>query len=219
MATPRNGLQSGNQSGASQSPESASLPWVSYASHLALIMLDSDGRIVAANNTGKQMLLHGIILRSKRGFLSTDSVYGSALMGSVQRVLRTPGCDYSGFPMFLAPGRLPVSVVVRPHKNGNVAAMVAVFDPNQDLWLDKKILTLLYGMTATETTVASGLVRGMNLAEIAKTCEMAMSTARTHLKRLFQKTGARKQSDLMLILLTSSACCDQCVPASDWLPQ
>jgi len=39
------------------------------------------------------------------------------------------------------------------------------------------------------------------LPQIAATMAVAMATARTHLKRIYQKTGCRNQADLVRVIL------------------
>lgn len=191
--------------------------WVSYSAHVALILLDTSGRIVAANSRGKCMLMEECILHSDKGYLSTDVRYRNALRESIRRVLATPPTECSGFTMSVSPVGLPLSLVVRPHKSGNAAAVVEVSDPNQNPKPDKQMLMMLYGVTATEAAIASALLSGLNVAETARLCAMTVNTVRTHLKRLFQKTGARRQAELILILLASSASFDPCQPAGEWL--
>jgi DNA-binding CsgD family transcriptional regulator len=206
-----------NQSLARLRDVSPSSQWVSYSASLAIILLDREGRIVAANTRGKVMLLQEGVLRNDRGYLSIQGHYRAALRESVRQVLGVPPADCSGFSMCISPVRLPVSVIVKPHKNGNAAAVVAVSDPNEKLVPDIRVLMMLYGVTATEGAVASALVSGLNVAETAKAHAMTVNTVRTHLKRLFEKTGARRQAELILIILSSSACFDPCQPAADWL--
>jgi DNA-binding CsgD family transcriptional regulator len=196
---------------------SSSSQWVSFSANLAIILLDEGGRIVAANTRGRFMLLQQEVLRNEHGYLSTQGHYRTALRESVRQVLGTPPVECSGFNMCVSPVRLPVSVIVKPHKNGNAAAVVAVSDPNEKLIPDIRVLMMLYGVTATEGVVASALVSGLNVAETAKAHDMTVNTVRTHLKRLFEKTGARRQAELILIILSSSACFDPCQPAADWL--
>ncbi len=53
------------------------------------------------------------------------------------------------------------------------------------------------GMTPTEQRVLELVCRGMNAVEAAAALGIARSTVRTHLQRLFQKTGTARQSELV----------------------
>jgi|SRR6185437_2217875 DNA-binding CsgD family transcriptional regulator len=55
-------------------------------------------------------------------------------------------------------------------------------------------------LTPRETEVAALLAAGRNSKEAARTLRIAIGTVRTHLKSLFEKTGARSQTALALKL-------------------
>jgi len=55
----------------------------------------------------------------------------------------------------------------------------------------------LYDLSASESRVVSLLVQGRNTKEIASSLHVADSTLRTHLKRIFSKTGTRHQAELV----------------------
>lgn len=58
----------------------------------------------------------------------------------------------------------------------------------------------LFGLTETEAKFASALASGLSLAEAAEEQHVRISTARTHLARIFQKTGVRQQSQVAALL-------------------
>ncbi len=63
----------------------------------------------------------------------------------------------------------------------------------------------LYGLTAAQTQLAELLARGHDLALAAEKLGVSINTLRTHLQRLFDKTGARTQSALVGIILSADA--------------
>jgi DNA-binding CsgD family transcriptional regulator len=58
----------------------------------------------------------------------------------------------------------------------------------------------IYGLTKTEARLATHLARGKSLAEYCMTNAVTANTARTHLKRVFDKTGTRRQAQLASLL-------------------
>lgn len=66
--------------------------------------------------------------------------------------------------------------------------------------LDRELVASAFGFTATEADVAAGLLAGETLDEIAKRRGVAITTVRTHLAKLFEKTDTRRQPELILIL-------------------
>ncbi|MGO4175064.1 helix-turn-helix transcriptional regulator [Bosea sp. TAF32] len=58
----------------------------------------------------------------------------------------------------------------------------------------------LFDLTDTEAKFASALASGLSLTEAAMAQGVRISTARTHLARIFQKTNTRQQSQLVSLL-------------------
>lgn len=58
----------------------------------------------------------------------------------------------------------------------------------------------LFDLTDTEAKFASALANGASLADAAEAQRVRISTARTHLARIFQKTDTRQQSQLVSLL-------------------
>jgi DNA-binding CsgD family transcriptional regulator len=54
-----------------------------------------------------------------------------------------------------------------------------------------------FGLTKAEQCLLDILARGASLPDAAQMLGVARSTARTHLQRLFDKTGKRRQVDLL----------------------
>ncbi|MCU1259206.1 MAG: putative transposase [Bryobacterales bacterium] len=63
--------------------------------------------------------------------------------------------------------------------------------------LAPEILALKLGLTKAETTFASLLAAGLSVVQICGRLRIHESTARTHLRHLYQKTGARRQAELV----------------------
>lgn len=54
-----------------------------------------------------------------------------------------------------------------------------------------------YGLTQAEQRLLRVLFDGISLPDAARCLGVARTTARTHLQRLFEKTGTRRQADLL----------------------
>ncbi|MCF4128261.1 helix-turn-helix transcriptional regulator [Methylobacterium sp. SyP6R] len=61
-------------------------------------------------------------------------------------------------------------------------------------------LRTLFGLTRAEAQVGAGLAHGGCLAEIAAELGISVTTARTHVARIFLKTGTRQQSQLVALV-------------------
>lgn len=79
--------------------------------------------------------------------------------------------------------------------------VIFLCDPKQKEISDPKILMETYGLTRSEAIVAAMIVDGHSLEDIAEELGVEMSTARSHLKRVFAKTETHRQSDLVRMLM------------------
>lgn len=62
-----------------------------------------------------------------------------------------------------------------------------------------------YGITPAEARLLVCLTQGMALAEAAEIQGISLATARTHIARVFDKTGTRSQADLMRLAISALA--------------
>jgi DNA-binding CsgD family transcriptional regulator len=59
----------------------------------------------------------------------------------------------------------------------------------------------LYALTPTEARWADLLLQGLEVREVADEMQTTLETTRFHLKRVLAKTGARRQTELMRLML------------------
>lgn len=74
--------------------------------------------------------------------------------------------------------------------------------------LDERRLELaawVYSLSPAQQRIAALVAEGLPLTEIADRLEITPNTARTHLNRIFDKTGVRTQPALVRILLTAAS--------------
>jgi DNA-binding CsgD family transcriptional regulator/ketosteroid isomerase-like protein len=62
----------------------------------------------------------------------------------------------------------------------------------------------VFGLSPVQKRLAAHVAEGLTLAEIAATMKITRATARTHLERIFIKTGVHSQSALLRLLLLAS---------------
>ena len=86
-------------------------------------------------------------------------------------------------------------------------AMAAVFcsDPDAVIGRLSQRLEALYRLTPAEGQLTEALVNGQSLQEYAQARCVTMNTLRMQLKSAAAKTGAKRQSDLVRIVLTGPA--------------
>lgn len=101
-------------------------------------------------------------------------------------------------PLLLAISAMPTS------GTGGRLATVQIIDPAAELALPLETLSLHYDLTRVEVRLIEQLVRGKTLVEAATAMRLKEQTARTYLKHIFQKTGLRRQVELVRMVLAGA---------------
>jgi DNA-binding CsgD family transcriptional regulator/PAS domain-containing protein len=106
----------------------------------------------------------------------------------------------------LARTSLQVAVVpeperYRPAESGS-CALVFVSDPSSRPRPRAALMRALYGLTPAEARLADLLLEGLEVREAAERVGTTLETARFHLKRVLAKTGCRRQTELMRLMLS-----------------
>jgi len=83
---------------------------------------------------------------------------------------------------------------------GAAGAMLFIFDPEGHSEIDGEWLRTLYGLTPAEAKLATLFSIGLSPIEAAQELGITVNTARTHLKRLYSKTGTSRQPELVHLL-------------------
>ncbi len=78
-------------------------------------------------------------------------------------------------------------------------------DAERRIDISADVLRLLYDLTDAEARLFNRLVKGCSVREIADAFGITETTIRTQLKHLLNKTGARRQSELVRMALTGPA--------------
>jgi len=105
------------------------------------------------------------------------------------------------------PPRRPLQMAITPFQSRNVlvddrpAALVFLSDPEARPASRAEILRALYRLTPAECRLADLLAQGCDTASSAGQLAMTVETARFHIKSIFRKTGARRQSELVRLIL------------------
>ncbi|WP_428491947.1 helix-turn-helix transcriptional regulator [Rhodopila sp.] len=84
-------------------------------------------------------------------------------------------------------------------------AIIFVRDPERAPSAPPSHLRQVYGLTPAEAAVTMEIVRGGGLQSAASAMGISLSTARTHLQRVFQKTGTHRQGELVRLVVELQA--------------
>jgi DNA-binding CsgD family transcriptional regulator len=83
-------------------------------------------------------------------------------------------------------------------------ALVLIIDPEDEPELPAALLRRLYHFTEAEVEVALHIMRGADPKHISEQLSVSLTTVRTHLQHVFDKTGTHRQAELVRLLLTLS---------------
>jgi DNA-binding CsgD family transcriptional regulator/PAS domain-containing protein len=78
--------------------------------------------------------------------------------------------------------------------------MILVTEARPDCRVDPAVLQALFGLTPSESRLASALASGTSLETFAAGAAISPYTARAHLRAVFSKTGVNRQAELVAIL-------------------
>ena len=104
----------------------------------------------------------------------------------------------------------PLTILVSPAPMhdwfglGVPVALVLIKDPAAPAG-SAAVLRQLFNLTAREAELALALVEGRTETEFAAMRGISHNTAHAHMKNLMTKTGCRRQSELVALLLKSAA--------------
>jgi len=174
-----------------------------------VVLVDADAAIIHANRAARAMLAAGSPIRSERGQLRTWLPETSAALRAA--VAKAAGEEAAiggagiGVPAPQAEGE-PALIHVLPLMRGDVRARIA---PRASAALfitpaadgigapPAAALAALFDLSGAEVRTLERLLAGDSPAEAADTLGIAVTTVRTHLAHIFDKTGTSRQADLI----------------------
>lgn len=183
---------------------------------IGVVIVDNYARVLIVNRRAAEILAEGDGLSSgPSGLQAANPRQTTTLRNLVAAAAATSKgvAIYPGgvFKLERSSLKSPLSIRVvplPPHSclvdNVRSAAAV-VFVSNPDARPTVSHLVALYCLTPAEERLAAELIQGQTLEEIAAALQISRNTAATHLKSIFQKTGTRRQADLVGLLLGSVA--------------
>jgi len=174
-----------------------------------VLFVDSGARITHANAAARAMIADGAVLRAANGRLvANDPEVTRALRdiflaaGSGDAAVGVKGV---AVPLVARDGEhyvahvLPLASGARRGAGLGTAAAAALFVQKAALAASSPpaAIAKTYRLTPMELRILLAIVEVGGAPEVAETLGIRESTVKTHLSRLFEKTGARRQADLV----------------------
>jgi DNA-binding CsgD family transcriptional regulator len=194
-------------------PEAATFADVLDCLGAALYLVDPEARIVHANGSANAMLRRRAVLRATDGKLAACEPGATCLLRrSIAEAGRAPADAPSSANAVALPLRAPdgehcvahvLALGSRPQRRsggGDAVAAVLVHKVALVLSPPPEAIARLYGLTPSEARVLFAVVEVGGVRETAEALGIAEATVKTHLHRLYGKTGAARQADLVKLV-------------------
>ncbi len=193
-----------------QSLETTALSTGLAKGSIAILLVDPFGAVLHANPSAQAMLSHGRTLRTEQGVLTAaSSVDTEALQHAIAETAgKLAPSGMPGGPVRLQAAEDGVLIHVLPLKLGQAqlaitarpVAAVLVSDTRGGVADSVAALSEIYHLTPSERRVLEHLAAGRSLVDVGFVLDVQVSTVRTHLARLFAKTGTRRQAKLVALV-------------------
>lgn len=182
-----------------------------------VVLLDAGGRVLTANATARRIAeaSDGLSISEERlhaAASAEDGALQSAIGEAIAISQRKGASGDVALAVQRPSGARPYTILVSPGANAAshsafriASAVVLIGDTDSALASAEKVAMQLYGLTPSESRLACSVASGESLETYAVARGISVATVRWTMKRALAKTGARRQADLVRILLTGPA--------------
>lgn len=180
-----------------------------------IIRLDENGTIIWINDAARSSLINHPVLVERNGTIRTKKTSDQLiLLKTLKRAAAMTIIDMRAAVQSDLDNHAAIPLVIDeeftdvPHilwislQDG---MLLLSFD---DLDTQEKQLNIamkIYNLSTAQRRMASEITKGHDLVKASQNLNISASTARTHLQRMFDKTGVRSQTALVRVLMTASA--------------
>ena len=181
------------------------------------LLVDAEARLLFVNGVARALLDARAGLRLEAGALSASNANDGQ---TLRRLIASCAVEASagtgaGGDIVLrrGAGRLPLDVLVTPIQSETAMAsipwtfpqravgIVLVSDPETEMQARVESLRDRFGFTPAEATFALEIIKGDGRQATADRLGISVATARSHLSSIFDKTGSRRQAELVRLLM------------------
>ena len=180
-----------------------------------MFLVDATGRIVHANTAGRDLLSTGALNAVGKRLGANEPEINGLLRDAFMAASQGDGAiDVKGIslPLTARDGEnyvahvLPLTAGARRRAAATYAAAAAVFAHKAKLPTTSPLEAIArrYRLTPTELRVLLAIVEVGGVPEVAETLGVSVTTVKSHLGSLFEKTSATRQVDLVKLVAAFS---------------
>lgn len=178
-----------------------------------VVLVDAQSRVLFANSAAEALF------RARGGLFSGQDGLRSESAGETRRLRKTiADCADSTGEIGGTGGRLrlsredraPLIVLVIPQRSRlgwidvvRPRALLFITDPEQTATAQSRNLREDFGLTPAEAALALEILKTDGLKAAANRLRISLATAHTQLAHVFDKTGTRRQAELVRLILQS----------------
>jgi DNA-binding CsgD family transcriptional regulator len=173
-----------------------------------IMTVSVDRVVLQSNSAAERMLTEGDGLTVRSGRITTCHTRSAAELHAALAAAAVG--DGSGvragqsFTCIRPSGKRPYVLHVIPahssEPSARAAALMLVIDPEDEPDPTAVVLRRLYHLTHAEADVAVRIMRGAGLKQISAILGVSVTTVRTHLQHVFDKTDTHRQAELVHLL-------------------
>ncbi|MBR0987968.1 helix-turn-helix transcriptional regulator [Bradyrhizobium liaoningense] len=180
--------------------------------HAGMYLVEADAHLIHTNIAGRALIDAGDILHEVRGRLVISDLPANLTLqrafAAAGRAEWIPAAGATAVPMTGMDGQryvadtLPLPAGPRRRSGANHRAAAALFVRKTALLIPSRadVISKAFKLTPAELRVLLAIVELGSIPEVAATLGVAGSTVKTHVRRLFEKTGAARQADFVKIV-------------------
>ena len=180
------------------------------ALRVPIVLVDAGAGIVHANGAAQDLFAEDLQVRSEHGVLKCqDADASKRLDEAIARAAEVRSGDPLGQVVYIpSADRTPAFAHVLSIRSGvrgriepRAVAAVFVTPGAESSSLPMQAWAAAFGLTQAELRVLELLIEGHSIIDIATRLDVAATTARTHLARVMEKTGVKRQSELIRLAM------------------
>jgi DNA-binding CsgD family transcriptional regulator len=178
------------------------------------LLFDEYSRVVHTNRSANELLGADDIIRIESSHLFTKNASVTRSLnlelGNAIRASRDSSVELAGVVLLPRRDRMPLMLMISPLRlTGEFfvqgAALLFIFDPETTPLLTTDLVRKLFSLSEAEAELAVALCGGNTSDDIAKERGTSINTVKSQIKSIFLKTGTKRQSELVSLLMASPA--------------
>jgi DNA-binding CsgD family transcriptional regulator len=172
---------------------------------LPALLLNEAGTVIEANAL-IQALPEQVKYGPNNRLLLTDKAAQEMLTTALKAIGSEPDAGRCTFPLRDELGKATMVLHLIPIKRtahdifGQSFALLLMTPVSSERAPSIDLMRSLFDLTASEARVAQGLATGKTLEEIAEAGEVSITTVRSQLRRVLEKTGCTRQAEVAVLL-------------------